>query len=182
MPALDPVYSLTIAILIAFVFAAAGIHKTLNFSHHAGVVADYRVVPALVVPLLAPLIIVLEFAVVVLVLIPETRSAGVILTASLLSIYIFSIALNLVRGRTFIDCGCSWGSQGHQISAWLIVRNLLMVIVTLIAILPVADRSLQLLDWVLAAFAGTAMIAIYLIGDLLIANGSKLRNFNAAHG
>jgi hypothetical protein len=182
MPALDPVYSLTIAILIAFVFAAAGIHKAMNFSHHAGVVADYRVVPAWVVPLLAPLIIVLEFAVVVLVLIPDTRSAGVILTTGLLFVYILSIALNLVRGRTFIDCGCSWGSQGHQISAWLIARNLIMVAVALLALLPSANRSLQLMDWILAALAGTAVIAVYLIGDLLIANGSKLRKLNAAQG
>jgi uncharacterized membrane protein YphA (DoxX/SURF4 family) len=160
MPALDPVYSLTIAILIAFVFAAAGIHKAMNFSHHAGVVADYRVVPAWVVPLLAPLIIILEFAVVLLVLVPETRSAGVILTAGLLFIYIFSIALNLVRGRTSIDCGCSWGSQGNQISAWMVVRNLIMVAVALLLLLPSANRSLQLTDWVLAALAGTALIAI----------------------
>jgi len=178
MPTLDPIYSLTIAVLIAFVFALAAIHKVLDYSRHAGVVADYRVVPEWSVPMLAPLLIVLEFAVVVFVLLPGTRSAGLILTTGLLLIYIFSIALNLVRGRTSIDCGCGWGSQGHPISAWLIFRNLVMIAVTVAALLPSTNRLLHLGDWILAAFAGTAVIAIYSIGDLLIANGSKLRKIS----
>lgn len=175
MPTLDPIYSLTIAVLIAFVFALAAIHKALDYARHAGVVADYRVVPAWSVPVLAPLLIVLEFAVVVLVLLPGTRSAGLILTTGLLLIYFFSIGLNLVRGRTSIDCGCGWGSQGHPISGWLIFRNLTMIGIAVAALLPSTNRPLQLVDWILAAFAGTALIAIYSIGDLLMANGSKLR-------
>jgi len=175
MLTLDPIYSLTIAVLIAFVFALAAIHKVLDYSRHAGVVADYHVVPAWSVPVLAPLLIVLEFAVVVLVLLPGTRSAGLILTTGLLLVYIFSIGLNLVRGRISIDCGCGWGSQSHPISAWLIFRNLMMIAVVVAALLPSAGRSLYLADWILAAFAGTAAIAIYSIADLLIANGSKLR-------
>ena len=171
---MDPVYSLTVAILIAFVFALAGIHKVMDYARHVGVVADYRVVPAWIVPLLAPLIIVVEFGVAVLVLLPGARSAGLILTIGLLLIYIFSIGLNLLRGRTFIDCGCGWGSQGHQISVWLIFRNLTMIAVTVAALLPSTNRSLHLVDWALTIFAGTAVIAIYYIGDLLIANGSKL--------
>ncbi len=182
MPTLDPIYSLTISILIAFVFAFAGIHKIMDYARHAGVVADYRVVPAWFVPLLAPLLIVLEFGVAVLVLLPGTRSAGLILTIGLLLIYIFSIALNLLRGRSFIDCGCGWGSQGHQISAWLIFRNVTMVVITMAAFLPSTNRSLHLVDWILAAFAGTAVIIIYSIGDLLIANWSKLSKLKSAHG
>ncbi len=180
MTTLDPIYLLTLTILIAFVFAAAGIHKVMNFSRHAGAVADYRVVPAWTVPVLAPLLIILEFAVVALILLPGSRLAGVILAIGLLLIYIFSIALNLVRGRTSIDCGCAWGSQGHPISAWLIVRNLIMIALALLALFPSADRSMQPADWVLAAFAGIAVIAVYAIGDLLIANGSKRGELKAA--
>jgi len=182
MATLDPIYSLTIVILIAFVFALAGLHKVMDYARHTGVVADYRVVPAWTVPLLAPLLIVLEFGAVVLVLLPGARSAGLILTMGLLLIYIFSIGLNLVRGRTSIDCGCGWGSQDHQISAWLIFRNLAMMVVVAAALLPSANRSLHLVDWVLAAFAGTAVIAVYFIGDLLIANWSKLSKLKSVYG
>ncbi len=46
MPAPDPIYALTIALLIAFVFAFAGVHKVMDYARHVGVVADYQVVPA----------------------------------------------------------------------------------------------------------------------------------------
>ncbi len=182
MPTLDPIYSLTIVILIAFVFALAGIHKAMDFARHAGVVADYRVVPAWTVPLLAPLVVVLELGAAFLVLIPLFRSTGLILIIGLLLIYIYSLGLNLVRGRTSIDCGCGWGSKGHQISAWLIVRNLTMMMLAAAALLPSSNRSLYLVDWILAAFGGAAVIVIYYIGDLLIANWSKLSKLKSAHG
>src|SRR3990172_5198448 len=99
---LDPVFSLSIAVLIAFVFAQAGIHKIMEFPRHVEIVADYRVAPRWLVPLLAPLVIVLEFAAAVLVLWPATRSSGLALAAGLLLVYVFSIGLNLRRGRTSI--------------------------------------------------------------------------------
>lgn len=178
---MDPIYSLTVVMLIAFVFAFAGSHKLMNYARQAAIVADYRVVAAWLVPLLAPLIIVLELAVVVLVLLPGTRLAGFSLAIGLLLIYMFAIGLNLVRGRTSIDCGCGWGSHGQQISVWLIVRNMTMIVVIVMALLPSTNRSLHLVDWILAAIAGTALIAIYSIGDLLIANWSKLSKLKIAH-
>ena len=88
----------------------------------------------------------------------------------------------LARGRTSIDCGCGWGSRGQQISAWLILRNWTMIAVSVAALLPSTNRSLHLADWILAVFAGTALIVIYSIGDLLIANWSKLSKLKSAHG
>jgi hypothetical protein len=179
MPVLDPIYSHIVAILVAFVFAHAAVHKVLDYARHVGIVADYQVMPAWFVPFLAPLVIVLEFAAAVLALLPATRSMGLILAAGLLLAYLFSIGLNLLRGRTSIDCGCGWGSQKHPISGWLLIRNLLFVGVTLSALLPHTNRSLHLADWILIALASPAVIAIYYTGDLLIANWLKLRKLKS---
>ena len=179
MPVLDPIYSHIVAILAAFVFAHAAVHKVLDYVRHVGIVADYRIMPAQFVPFLAPLVIVLEFTVAILVLLPATRSIGLILAAGLLIAYLFSIGLNLLRGRTSIDCGCGWGSQKHPISGWLLFRNLLFIIAILSAFLPLANRSLHLADWVLIAFSSSAVIAVYYIGDLLIANWLKLRKLRS---
>ncbi len=174
MPVLDPIHSLIVAILVAFVFAHAATHKVLDYTRHVGIVANYRVMPAWFVPLLAPLVIILEYAAAILALLPATRPTGLILAAGLLLAYLFSIGLNLLRGRTSIDCGCGWGSQEHPISGWLLIRNLLFAAVTLSALLPLANRSLHLADWILVALASSAVIAVYYIGDLLIANWLKL--------
>ena len=181
MPALDPIYSQAVALFIAFVFAFAGFHKLMAYSRHAGIVADYQIVPAPLVPVLAPLVIILEFASAALVLLALTRSFGLVLSIGLFVIYLFSIGLNLLRGRRSIDCGCGWGPQGHQLSGWLIFRNLLMIAAALAALLPHIDRSLQAADWILVVFAAMAMIAIYFIGDLLIANGSKLSKLRSVY-
>ena len=58
MPALDPIYAQTVALFIAFVFAFAGSHKLMAYSRHAGIVADYQIVPASLVPVLAPLVLI----------------------------------------------------------------------------------------------------------------------------
>jgi uncharacterized membrane protein YphA (DoxX/SURF4 family) len=179
MPVLDPIYSLIVAVLVAFVFAHAATHKVLDYTRHVAIVADYRVMPAWFVPLLAPLVIVLEFTAAILVLFPATRPMGLILAAGLLLAYLFSIGMNLLRGRTSIDCGCGWGSQAHPISGWLLIRNLLFIAITLMALLPLANRSMHLADWILIALASSAVIAIYYVGDLLIANGLKLRKLKS---
>jgi hypothetical protein len=179
MPVLDPIYSYIVVILAAFVFAHAATHKVLDYTRHVGIVADYRVMPAWFVPLLAPLVIILEYAAAILALLPATRPTGLILAAGLLLAYLFSIGLNLLRGRTSIDCGCGWGSQAHPISGWLLIRNLLFIAITLMALLPLANRSMHLADWILIALASSAVIATYYIGDLLIANGLKLRKLKS---
>ncbi len=175
----DPIYSLIVATLVAFVFAHAATHKVTEYARHVGIVADYQVMPAQFVPLLAPLVIILEYTAAILVLFSATRSMGLVLAAGLLLAYLFSIGLNLLRGRTSIDCGCGWGSQEHPISGWLLIRNLLFVAATLSVLQPPANRSLHLADWILVALAGSAVIAIYYIGDLLIANWLKLRNLKS---
>lgn len=180
MPVLDPVYSLIVVILIAFVFAPAAIHKAMDYRRHVGIVADYQVMPSKFVPLIAPLVIVLELGSTVFVLIPATRSMGLILATALLLTYLFAIGLNLMRGRSGIDCGCGWGSQDSPISGWLLIRNLLFIAATVAALLPAADRTLHLADWVLVAFASSALITLYYIGDLLIANGVKLSKLKSA--
>jgi len=179
MPVLDPIYSLIVTLLVAFVFAHAATHKVMDYTRHAAIVADYQVMPVQFVPLLAPLVIVLEFAAAILVLLPATRPMGLILAAGLLLAYLFSIVLNLLRGRTSIDCGCGWGSQEHPISGWLLIRNLLFIAAALTALLPLANRSLHLADWILVALASSVVIAIYYIGDLLIANWLKLRKLKS---
>lgn len=179
VPVLDPIYSLIVAILVAFVFVHAATHKVMDYARYVGIVADYRVMPAWFVPFLAPLVIVLEFAAAILALLPATRSMGLILATGLLLAYLLSIGLNLLRGRMSIDCGCGWGSQKHPISGWLLFRNLLFIAAILSVLLPMANRSLHLADWILVALAGTAVIAVYYIGDLLIANWLKLRKLKS---
>jgi hypothetical protein len=183
MMALDPVYSLAVAWMLAFVFAAAGIHKVADYPRHVAVVADYRVAPHWLAALLAPLVIALELATAGLVLWPAVRGWGFLLAAALLLVYAASIGLNLLRGRTAIDCGCGWGTHAQRLSGWLVLRNVLLLLVTaVVALAPVTERPLNWADGCLIGFAGLAGMAVYAIGDSLIASWMKVSQLKSVHG
>jgi len=182
MMPLDPVFSLAVAALFAFVFGQACLHKLMDFRRHVEVIKDYRIAPARLAPVLGAVVVLLELAAAVLVLWPALRSAGLGLGAGLLLVYGLSIGFNLLRGRTSIDCGCGWGTHGQRISNWLLLRNALLVGVALAGLAPMAQRPLNPLDWVLVALASLALIAVYSIGDLLIANWLKLSQLKSLHG
>ena len=79
---------------------------------------------------------------------PLSRLAtlGAFLAAALLVSYALAIGINLLRGRTSIDCGCLGAGQRNRIGGWMVIRNLGLVAATLAAALPTTGRSLTSLD------------------------------------
>ena len=89
------------------------------------------------------------------------------------------MAMNLYRGRRFIDCGCA-GAAGHQpLSGWLVARNLLLAVLALAAMLPVQARPLVWVDAITVAAAVGAAALLYAAGNRLIANGPDLARLRA---
>lgn len=88
-------------------------------------------------------------------------------TAALMFLYGGAIAANLLRGRTWIDCGCG---GGEQLSWILVARNLVLAA---LAVLPLAIVNAQPPDWVDLA------VSIPVVGvafTLYLAAGTLLRN------
>eukprot|EP01037_Dinobryon_pediforme_P012987 gene12987-13089_t len=114
------------AIGTGIVFVGAGLGKLRHRELVPGVVANYRILPdALVAPvaaLLPPVELVLGTGMIASVLVPGTLRLLALPAAALLIIFAAAMAINIVRGRSHIDCGCG-RSQLRQPLHWgMIVR------------------------------------------------------------
>lgn len=155
---LDPVFDMLARVAFATLFAAAAVHKLRAPQTFAASLADYRVLPLGAVRPAAIAIPLIELAAAMGCL---TSPKSLVGAAALLLVYAAAIAVNLIRGRGHIDCGCHWGSQGSQPIEWaLVVRNgLLAGGAAAIAVAPRAIRQIEAGDLVTIVF-GTGVIAV----------------------
>ncbi len=144
-PMIDPVFYWTISIILALLWCRAAINKLQASQEFAELFAAYHLVPQSVAPSMAMILPCVELLVAVLLLLPATQIEGGLASAALLAIYAMAMALNLLRGRIHIDCGCHFG--GSQTISWrLVTRNILLACLSLILLLPVVTRLLSVGD------------------------------------
>lgn len=123
------------ALLLALIFARAALHKFGDAARFTGVLADYQLLPeglagklARVLPVIE---IVLAAGLVAGAASPLLRTLSALAAIALLAIYAAAIGANLLRGRSWIDCGC--GGAPESLSWWLVGRNTLFVSAGLLA-------------------------------------------------
>ena len=157
---LDPTLALAGALILAAIFGSAGPPKLAARDAFAGVLANYRLLPeALVVPVALALPC-LEILVAVGLLVPPTRSLAAVAAGLLLLLFAAAMAVNLLRGRRDIDCGCAMGRLRERIGWPLVARNLLLAALAfLLASGTPADRALGWLD----AVTVVAAVAVALL-------------------
>ena len=165
---IDPSIALACRLLGALVFATAVAGKITHRHELAGVVANYRLLPeALSVPA-AWGTVALEILVVLSLVGGLYLKAGVALAIALLSLFAVAMAINLVRGRREIDCGCFQSGLRQTLSGGLIGRNL--VLSAALSSLFVATTPLAApLQWVDGVGAGIAAYSLYRAFDQLLA-------------
>jgi hypothetical protein len=166
---IDPAVGALLAGAFALLFGSAALHKLSDLARFTAAFRAYEVVPlrlsgvSLVVP-------VLELAVAVALLPAGSRSGAAAVGAALLLAYAAAIAVNLIRGRRDLDCGCAGPGERRPIGAWMVGRNLLLAGLLLALLLPLAPRALGVTD-ALTIGAGTAVAALlYMSLDVLLAH------------
>lgn len=175
--AIDPAISTAFSVSLAAFFAASAAHKARSYSEFAGVVRNYRIGPEALAPLVSPIVVAAEMLIAIGLLIPELRSEAATGGAGLFLLYGAAITVNLARGRTDIDCGCSFGGSGERLTPILIVRNLVLAAFALAASAPVAMRELGMLDYAAILLFALTAAALYAAFESLRANWAR---FHAA--
>ena len=166
---------LTGAIGSGIVFVEAGLAKMRHRDLLPGVVANYRLLPgALVAPvaaILPPVELGLGFGLIV-----SSMTGGgplhwfAVPAAALFVVFAAAMAINIVRGRRMIDCGCGRSQLRQPLSWGLVVRNLVLAALVAIHAIGVAPgETVALADIALALVAGTAMFLITLLFNALAA-------------
>lgn len=174
---LDPLILKLVSIGFGLLLLLAAVHKLTLIQKFRATLSAYELLPgALIAPvsISVPIIEALLGAAWLLAIQPVFVALA---SAVLLASYTSAIAINLLRGRIHIDCGCSMGrsaGRDQQLSWGLVVRNCLLIIAALTATLPASERAVGLVDYV-TLFAGLlAIVLLYDAANQLLNNGAAI--------
>lgn len=177
---IDPLITLIISTSLALLFFMAARHKMSAPHRFEAQLEAYDLLPASLVSPTARVLPIVEMAIVFLILIPATRPFAAFVASLLLTAYALAMAINLVRGRKDIDCGC--GGQPQVLSAWLLLRNVVLVAGSCLLLVPNNGHAIAWSD-IPFLFLMTAVLAmVYLLVEQLVRNQSNLTNRSSSNG
>jgi hypothetical protein len=176
---IDTAMQLLLSLLFGLLLLLASLHKISRPLQFRGILAAYRLLPPALLGLAAKIIPLVELSLGLAWLSGLEHGIVAAGTASLLALYAVAMAINISRGNTNIDCGCSFSSgkdkSGQRLSSGLVSRNLLLALLSLTALLPGNGRELGVLDYGLLALACCALTLTYAAYNQLIANRQIIR-------
>ena len=171
---IDPLVIRVLSLGFGLLLLGAAWHKLSTMPAFRAVLADYRLIPGSVVPAIAAAIAAIEVALGIGWISGAATQTVAIATATLLLAYGGAIAINLVRGRVHISCGCGFGRTSDEpLSWWLVVRNAMFAIAAVIASLSSVPRDLGFLDWIIVVFGLTTSTLLYVGVSQLLKNGPQ---------
>ena len=178
---MDPAHVLTDAVVTRAIGAALSVvllagawQKLRDRELFQAAVENYQLVPESWHRPVATALPLLELAAGVLLLPAPTRTLGAFLAAVLLLVVTSAVAINLLRGRRDIDCGCGTPGTGQRLSWALVGRNAALLAACVVAAAPEQARELVWLDAFTAVFAALALWTLYAAANQLLADSHRL--------
>lgn len=170
---IDPLIAKTLATGFGLLFLLAAVHKLTALRDFRATLEAYRLPPAALVTPVAWITASAELLLGVGWLAGFRPALTAAASAALLFVYTLAMAVNIVRGRVHIDCGCSFGRSSagiQQLSKGLLFRNSVLIAATVVATLPVATRTLGPADYLVLFAALAALTLAYAAGNQLLTN------------
>jgi len=169
---MDPIVTAVLRGALALLFVVAASHKARDLKAFRATLADYRLLPERATTVVTPLVVGAEIGLAAALALPGALRPGPVLAAALLGVYSLAIAINLLRGRRHIDCGCTGPVRRHTLSGWLVARNGVLIVAALACLLPSRPRGLVWIDGLTLVGAVSTLAALYAALDRLLANAS----------
>lgn len=190
---IDPLLIRIIALGFALLFLLAAAHKLGDKSRFRASLVAYQILPPSLIGVVTHIIPVIELLVglgwLATGLIGTDLPLVALVSAALLATYTSAMAINLARGRSYIDCGCSF-TRGHatasanasqRISVGLLLRNSLLIAMALFSTLPASARELQLIDLFALCLATISLVFIYGAFNQLMMNRNAIDSWRRKH-
>ena len=166
---IDPVIAGALRALLSLLFAAAALHKLADLAAFRIVLHDYHVLPRSLVTAATAIVVGTEVWLAIAFLAPSSSDAAARVAIALLAAYSAGIAINLFRGRRTLECGCAPSAYRQPLSAWLVARNLVLMVVAAATVLPASARQLAWLDAVTFLGTTTVLAAAWISAQRLLA-------------
>jgi len=153
-------------------FASALFHKVSDFVKFRSTVSAYiRNSPFSNLDLpFSMAAILLESLAVIACLTPFDGFLRAELVGDTLLLYAFAMWLNLRRGNTLLDCGCTWGVVRQPVGYSMVIRNIILAFFAMFLAVPSNERSLQLFDLIAIVSGLVLIVLIYSIKDRISMN------------
>ena len=172
---LDPAVLWVLRLALAALWLRAGWHKGRDPRAFRAALAEYRLLPAPLVPAAAALLGLAELALALALLVPAGAAAAAQASAALLLLYAAAMAINLARGRRDLDCGCTGPAAARPLGGELLARNALLAAVSLLAALPATERPLGWLDAPTLALGAATLVVLYAAAETALAQAPASR-------
>jgi uncharacterized membrane protein YphA (DoxX/SURF4 family) len=169
--ALDPTLVGVLRASLAWILLLAAIHKLRDPRAFADVVAGYRLVPDAAAAPAALALAGAELVAGAALCVPAGGRFGARSAALLLSLYAGAIAVNLLRGRRAIACGC--GLAPRPLGAGLVLRNAMLAVLALAASRPGAPRAQGFVDAWTIAFGSVTAVLLFAAADAAAARRAR---------
>ena len=181
---LDPLILKLVSICFALLFLLAAVHKLTALEKFRATLTAYEILPG---EFIAPASILVP-SIEALLGVPWLLAVQPVFVAFasviILIGYTSAIAINLLRGRVHIDCGCSMTSSAgrdQQLSWSLVARNLILVMAALTATIPASERAIGFVDYVTLVAGLLAAVLLYGAANQLLNNGAAIGTWRNRH-
>ena len=151
----DPAFVVAGRMLLALIFLSAAVGKMRHWSVLEGVIANYRLLPrswsAAIAYALPPAEALIGLCLLLGLVLPWAGLAA----AGLLGAFALAMAINLLRGRAHIDCGCFQGALRQSLCWPLVARNALLLLLALLTARSsaMAAQAWDMLNGIMASIA-----------------------------
>ena len=166
---------------LSYLFVVSGAHKLQAPVHFHQILSDYRLVPPKLAVTLAKGLPIVEITVGLTLLVAPLRGAALTGVAILLFTYSLAMAINFVRGRRDIDCGCNGLQHSQNLGVWVLVRNSLLLVLVAGIWQFSPQPNLNAVGWCLALTASALVVLLYQSVNQLRTN-NQLRQRISHHG
>lgn len=112
---------------LAFIFLSSAVNKFQNMPGFISMVLDYQVLPILWARKFAVVLPWLEISIGLLLVLGLSTQIAAGLSIMLLFSFIFAMGVNLLHGRSDLDCGCGGTRHKQKISIRLLLRNIFLL-------------------------------------------------------
>ncbi|HBM87223.1 MAG: methylamine utilization protein MauE [Parvibaculaceae bacterium] len=171
---IDPVFDIAFRGAFAALLLSAAWHKLRDPFVFWQAVSGYKLLPQAFERPISRIIPVAEIAIALSLLLFSVSAFPVFAALTLWIFYGGAIAINLLRGRDTLDCGCGGIGADQTIHWGLVLRNSILALTAGFLLLPVSSRALGWFDYATAGFAVLLLLLIYATAEHLLRNAALL--------
>jgi hypothetical protein len=154
-------------VCVGLAFGLAAFDKMLHWRILEGVIRSYRLLPETLVRPTAYALPPVELAISLALLVGVMLFPAIASAMALLLVFALAMAINIRRGRNYIDCGCHQSFLRQVVRPALVVRNLVLVgiLSASLASPQIPPSSMQIIGFA----AGIAFFLFYLTANAIAA-------------